>query len=162
MFHRDSAFLKIWMISFLIHVLGLFGFYFGKINNSEKLKIHLTKGTKISIFDRSIVPQNGKGKSKSDESNQTSGSNVLEREIDSFRNSLTYPELAVEQGLEDDCTFRVTVAENGQVEKLVVVAPCKYNVFDSQIKSQLRVWKFNVSKGKELVLPIRFRIHARE
>jgi len=148
----------------LVHSFVLSGFFWGQKKNSEKMTIHLTKGSSVTLFNRAILLQKGLGKTQSTQTDsQTSeGSSVNDREIDTFRNSLSYPELALEQGLEDDCTFRVTVAENGLVEKLVVIAPCKYNVFDSQIRSQLRVWKFNISRGKDLVLPIRFRIHARE
>ena len=164
MFRIETPFLKFWIISLFTHLILLSIFFISPFGDAEKLKLHLTEGSSISLLDRNEISQKGAGKLH--ESDSTSpkfeGTTDPEYEIDAFRNSLSYPELAMEQNLEDDCTFRVTVAENGLVEKLVVVAPCKYNVFDSQIRSQLRTWKFNASKGKDLTLPIRFRIHARE
>jgi TonB family protein len=164
MFLNQLSFFKLWLLSLAIHVMILVVFFVTENSEVEKIKFHLTEGSSLSLFSRSYLTRIGIGKQNDEAMPQDTavGTKIDERDIDMFKNSLTYPELAVEQGLEDDCLFRVTVAENGQVEKLVVIAPCKYNVFDSQIRSQLRMWKFNFSRGKDLVLPIRFRIHDRE
>ena len=152
------------IFSLFLHISILSSLFYSDSGSDHLLKLHLTRGSAISLNSHSLVYEKGlSDKSPAVLSSESEmGTPAEEREIDLFRNALTYPELAVEQALEDDCTFRVTVAENGQVEKLVVIAPCKYNVFDAQIRSQLREWKFNFPKGKDLVLPIRFRIHARE
>jgi TonB family protein len=163
LFIQENSFLKIWLFSMLFHLL-LLAIFFYSGNKSESLfPVHLTEGASFTIRSKSKPFEIGKGNEAVDSRNVNaiSGTKTEDQEVESFRNSLSYPELAIEQGLEDDCIFRVTVAENGVVEKLVVVAPCKFNVFDSQIRSQLRFWKFESSKGKDLVLPIRFRIHVR-
>jgi len=148
----------------LIHTFVIFLIFLPDFLEKKSTALHLTQGSSVSLYSKEFFISEGFGRSKSEisPSETNSGNRSIDDQIEAFKNSISYPELALEQGLEDDCTFRVTVAENGQVEKLVVVAPCKYNVFDSQIRSQLRIWKFNVSKGTDLVIPIRFRIHARE
>ncbi|TGN19858.1 TonB family protein [Leptospira idonii] len=116
------------------------------------------------MFSNSPVPLLGTGKTSSQfqETSDREGTKDTEEEIQSFRNTLSYPLLALEQRLEDDCSFRVTVAENGDIEKVVVLVPCRYNVFEDQFRKQIQNWNFKSSRGKEIVLPIRFRIHARE
>ncbi len=163
MLTRDPSFSYVWLFSFSLHALALLLSFEIQTIHSEQIPIHLTDGSPTSLYSRSNFANGFPSKSNPSPSDSQSdvGTKTESQEIEAFRNSLSYPELAVEQGLEDDCTFRVSVAENGRVEKLVVTAPCKYNVFDTQIKSQLREWTFFSSKGKELNLPIRFRIHER-
>lgn len=161
---KTPLFSRYWILSLFLHFSIVLAFFFTESESENLIKLRLTHGSAISLYSRDVANKIGLGENSPSplRSDTEMGTHAEEREIDLFRNALTYPELAIEQGLEDDCSFRVTVAENGQAEKLVVIAPCKYNVFDAQIRSQLREWKFNFPKGKDLVLPIRFRIHARE
>ncbi|MDF3822455.1 energy transducer TonB [Leptospira sp. 96542] len=106
----------------------------------------------------------GLGKSQNSQSNQISevGTKTTEQEILEFQNKLSYPALALEQNLEDICQYRVSVDENGSLGKLDVITPCRYSVFDKQVREQLSRWKFVQTKGKNFILPIRFRLDARD
>ncbi|MDZ4725211.1 MAG: TonB family protein [Leptospira sp.] len=164
MFPKRNPFISFIIFSLSIHLFVLGIFLFAYPSDSERIILHLTKGSPISLQSISQRPNSGIGQVSMNQNamDQLVGTNTDEAEIERFRNSLTYPEIALEQALEDECTFRVTVAENGGVENLTVIAPCRYDVFDAQIRTQLRFWKFLSSKGKNLILPIRFRIHVRE
>jgi TonB family protein len=70
--------------------------------------------------------------------------------------------LALEQKLEDHCVYQLSVKEDGSLEKIAVVTACRYAVFDQQVRRQLSEWKFQYTKGKEFVLPIRFRLDVRD
>ncbi|WP_135759760.1 LIC_10042 family TonB-like protein [Leptospira idonii] len=159
-----KTFSRIWLLSLSFHLSLLFLFYYSSDTESLSEKIHLTQGSALRMFSNSPVPLLGTGKTSSQfqETSDREGTKDTEEEIQSFRNTLSYPLLALEQRLEDDCSFRVTVAENGDIEKVVVLVPCRYNVFEDQFRKQIQNWNFKSSRGKEIVLPIRFRIHARE
>lgn len=90
------------------------------------------------------------------------GTKTLEEEISDFQNCLSYPPLALEQKLEDVCVYKLSVKEDGSLEKIAVVTACRYAVFDLQVRRQLADWQFQYSKGKEFVLPIRFRLDVRD
>ncbi|EOQ96671.1 TonB-dependent receptor [Leptospira wolbachii serovar Codice str. CDC] len=90
------------------------------------------------------------------------GTKTLEDEISEFQNRLSYPALALEQKLEDVCIYKLTIKEDGTLEKIAVVTACRYAVFDFQVRRQLADWQFQYSKGKEFVLPIRFRLDVRD
>lgn len=90
------------------------------------------------------------------------GTKTVEDEISEFQNCLSYPALALEQKLEDVCVYKLTVKEDGTLEKIAVVTECRYAVFDLQVRRQLADWQFQYSKGKEFVLPIRFRLDVRD
>ncbi|TGN10914.1 LIC_10042 family TonB-like protein [Leptospira ilyithenensis] len=163
-FFRTKSLLYFWILSAVLHGL-LFIALFGKFRqNSNTEEVHLTKGSTIRLFVPNSQSNSGNGtlSSQNPANADLEGTIDPEEEMNRFRNSLSYPVLALEQRLEDDCSFRVTVAENGSVEKVGVLVPCRYSVFDQQFRNQIQGWKFNSSKGKEITLPIRFRIHARE
>ncbi|BDA80607.1 hypothetical protein LPTSP3_g35370 [Leptospira kobayashii] len=162
-FFRTKSFLYFWILSAVLHGI-LFIVLFGKFwQNKDTEEIHLTKGNTIRLLVPSPYSAGSGSLSSQNQSNaDLEGTIDPEEEVNRFRNSLSYPALALEQRLEDDCSFRVTVAENGSVEKVGVLVPCRYSVFDQQFRNQIQGWKFNFSKGKEITLPIRFRIHARE
>lgn len=90
------------------------------------------------------------------------GTKTVEDEISEFQNCLSYPALALEQKLEDVCVYKLAVKEDGSLEKIAVVTACRYAVFDLQVRRQLADWQFQYSKGKEFVLPIRFRLDVRD
>ncbi|WP_411824305.1 LIC_10042 family TonB-like protein [Leptospira sp. 'Mane'] len=163
-FFKKGNFLYFWIFSAALHGILFICFLGNFWQNPSTEEIHLTKGSTIRLYVPSLRTNQGLGSLSRQNPYDADSEGTIDpkEEMDRFRNSLSYPAIALEQRLEDDCSFRVTVAENGSVEKVGVLVPCRYGVFDQQFRNQVKDWKFNSSKGKEITLPIRFRIHARE
>ncbi|TGK90266.1 TonB family protein [Leptospira bourretii] len=151
-------------ITFGIHLLlvfALFGYNLKRDIDSPFLK--WKKGSNVSTIDLQFSTGIGNTTSSSSKNpSKEEGTKTIEDEISEFQNCLSYPALALEQKLEDVCVYRLTIKEDGSLEKIAVVTPCRYGVFDLQVRRQLADWQFQHSKGKEFVLPIRFRLDVRD
>lgn len=160
---RNSLPKKAFFLSLSLHILPITVFF--AIFQTPDLLKEKTKLKQGAVFSLSSLSSGSSQVSRNNETEKSSGqtgTKTIDEEIQEFQNCLSYPPLALEQRLEDQCQFRVTVAENGSLEKLVVIKPCRYSVFDSQVRSQLADWKFTASKGQEIYLPIRFRLDVRD
>ncbi|MCZ8341555.1 MAG: TonB family protein [Leptospira sp.] len=159
----DSTQRRAILLSVLIHSFGLLFFFisFG-IRETESSVEKLKPGSVLSVSLVSKGKIGDNSQSRESRSLGTDGTKTLDDEISEFQNRLSYPSLAFEQRLEDDCHYRVTVAENGTPKNVVVTKPCRYSVFDSQVKKQLVEWKFDTAKGMEIILPIRFRLDVKD
>ncbi|XDD46442.1 TonB family protein [Leptospira sp. WS39.C2] len=151
-------------LSIGLHVL-IFLAYLAKTYQSDidSSHIKLKEGGSFSSFQ--LLFSAGSGESKEtnvSNPNPNDGTKTSEDEITEFQNCLSYPSLALEQKLEDDCVYRLSVKEDGSLEKIAVVTACRYAVFDQQVRRQLSQWQFQYTKGKEFVLPIRFRLDVRD
>ncbi|EOQ89598.1 TonB-dependent receptor [Leptospira yanagawae serovar Saopaulo str. Sao Paulo = ATCC 700523] len=147
-------------IHIMFLVLTLANLYKSDIDPSM---FQLRKGGSISSFQLNLSTGLGEKKdSVSGTHSPSEGTKTTNDEISDFQNCLSYPSLALEQKLEDDCVYRLTVKEDGSLEKIAVVTACRYAVFDQQVRRQLSEWQFSYSKGKEFVLPIRFRLDVRD
>jgi TonB family protein len=127
---------------------------------SQEIRIRTDKGNLSSTKLKVILPgyQRQKLREHSSSSSTPEGSNPWDPEIDAFRLSLGYPPSALERGLESDCEWIVTVAESGKVEKLVVVRPCQYRIFESSFEKTIKNWEFPRAAGKQIRIPVRFQI----
>ncbi|MCW7465513.1 TonB family protein [Leptospira levettii] len=151
-------------LSIGVHVFILLSYlameYRSDIDSSH---IKLKEGGNFSSFQLHFSTGLGESKeSISPNQSQNDGTKTVEDEISEFQNCLSYPSLALEQKLEDHCVYRLSVKEDGSLEKIAVVTACRYAVFDQQVRRQLSDWKFQYTKGKEFVLPIRFRLDVRD
>ncbi|TGK50280.1 TonB family protein [Leptospira kanakyensis] len=125
--------------------------------------LHLTEGGAVSSIRLQFSSGFGNTTTSSAaNASEVDGTKTWEDEITEFQNCLSYPALALEQKLEDVCAYKLTIKEDGSLEKIAVVTPCRYEVFDLQVRRQLADWQFQYSKGKEFVLPIRFRLDVRD
>ncbi|MCW7491481.1 energy transducer TonB [Leptospira sp. 2 VSF19] len=155
---------KALIVSFGFHLLlllTLFAYSFqGDIDSTY---FNLKEGGAISTIQLQFSSGIGKSQSTSSSNHsQDDGTKTVEDEISEFQNCLSYPPLALEQKLEDVCVYKLSVREDGTLEKIAVVTACRYAVFDLQVRRQLADWHFQYSKGKEFVLPIRFRLDVRD
>ncbi|TGL08090.1 TonB family protein [Leptospira bouyouniensis] len=152
------------ILSIGVHLLIILSYLaLGNRSDIDSTHIKLKEGGSFSTFQLQF--STGIGESK--ESNPTNhspndGTKTTEDEISEFQNCLSYPSLALEQKLEDHCVYQLSVKEDGSLEKIAVVTACRYAVFDQQVRRQLSEWKFQYTKGKEFVLPIRFRLDVRD
>ncbi|TGL44190.1 TonB-dependent receptor [Leptospira perdikensis] len=151
-------------IAFGSHLLVLFALFgYNLQRDIDSPFLNLKEGGAVST----IRLQFSSGIGKPSDSSQTNptpedGAKTVEKEIAEFQNCLSYPPLALEQKLEDVCVYKLLVKEDGTLEKIAVVTACRYAVFDLQVRRQLADWQFQYSKGKEFVLPIRFRLDVRD
>lgn len=151
-------------LSMGIHLLVLLAFWAKSYQSDiDPSPISLREGSSVSSFQLLLSTGLGDKKESLSQTNSPSeGTKTTKDEISDFQNCLSYPSLALEQKLEDDCVYRLTVKEDGSLEKIAVVTACRYAVFDQQVRRQLAEWQFSYSKGKEFVLPIRFRLDVRD
>ncbi|GBF51399.1 hypothetical protein LPTSP4_29350 [Leptospira ryugenii] len=148
------------LLSFGIHFFILLLFTGNPWSQKQKEQIRLKEGISKDSPQLLYSLPLGLGANASPQNNSPLGSRTEREEIEEFQNALSYPELARMQGWEDECKFRVTVAENGGIESLVVVTPCQHPVFEREVRTKLESWKFDTARGKDLILPIRFKLYA--
>ncbi len=154
------------IVSTSLH-LFLFGigvFSFGFTSEQTNLPIFLIKGSanQSIFFFKNQGLGNDPSQTQSPRSESAEGSNSLEREVAEFYKKLTYPSIAIEQGLEDNCSFLFSVMEDGRVERVNEVVPCRYQIFSDQVRSQAKTWRFGHTKGQEVLVPVTFRIHEKD
>ncbi|MCG9873609.1 MAG: energy transducer TonB [Leptospiraceae bacterium] len=147
------------LISISIHLLIFFGYFFyqWKFHPSEIYKIALEKGSSSSLQ----FHFRGKGDSKANSVQSSShqiGSETIQNEILRIQNAIPYPESALQRGLESDCEWLVTVAENGIHENVETTRKCRYEIFNSAFKKIVREWKFQLPPGTIIRIPVSFRI----
>lgn len=151
-------------LSIGLHLLVLMSYWgMGDQSKKDPSLTSLKEGGTFSNIQ--ILISNGIGETKETQSPTTSpseGTKTTQDEIAEFQNCLSYPSLALEQKLEDDCVYQLSVRPDGSLEKIAVVRACRYAVFDQQVRRQLSDWQFSYTKGKEFVLPIRFRLDVRD
>ncbi|TGM37432.1 TonB family protein [Leptospira biflexa] len=151
-------------LSMGLHLLVLLS-YLAKdsLSDIDSTHIKLKEGGSFSVIQLHISTGLGESKESVPPTQSADrGTKTTEDEISEFQNCLSYPSLALEQKLEDHCVYQLSVKEDGSLEKIAVVTACRYAVFDQQVRRQLSEWKFQYTKGKEFVLPIRFRLDVRD
>ncbi|MCT8334248.1 energy transducer TonB [Leptospira sp. 85282-16] len=155
---------KAMLISFGFHLLLLLALFgYNLLRDIDSTYLNLKEGGATSNLRLQFLSGMGKSQSSSPTNlAQDNGTKTVEDEISEFQNCLSYPPLALEQKLEDTCVYKLSVKEDGTLEKIAVVTACRYAVFDLQVRRQLADWHFQYSKGKEFVLPIRFRLDVRD
>ncbi|WP_016752007.1 LIC_10042 family TonB-like protein [Leptospira kirschneri] len=151
------------LISGLIHIL-LFLFYsitFLKFSKIENLKIHLKKGTTPTVTF-SFLQNDSNKNSKSFMSENSNNEGTLRKEIEKFKNEIHFPQGALDQRLESDCSWEVRIKSGGKGEILRTLQPCKYSIFEVEFNRALRTWKFDLQEGTNLIIPVSFKIYDRE
>ncbi|MDV6234054.1 energy transducer TonB [Leptospira ellisii] len=151
------------LISGLFHILILFayGFFYGKVTTSADIRIFLKKGTDLNF----VLDFNRDGSGKNPESEIKKSSDpqgTLEKEIHRFRNEIHFPQGALEQRLESDCSWEVRIKSDGKGEIIRTVQPCGYSIFENEFRRALKTWKFELEEDTNLVIPVSFKIDERE
>lgn len=116
-------------------------------------------GSRIQWFARTTQPGVGTtSDSRTPPDSDTPGASALEREVSAIRKKILYPPQALEKGLESECEWIVTVAENRKVESMAEVKKCRYMVFREAFQAALDDWEFQLPPGTQIRIPISFRI----
>ncbi|MBM9576814.1 hypothetical protein JWG45_06560 [Leptospira sp. 201903070] len=151
------------LISGLFHILILTSFLFYNPDSSVKsdFRIFLKKGSSAHLtFEFS---NEGAGKnSKSNKLEDRNDSGTIQREIEKFKNEIHFPQGALEQRLESDCSWEVEIKPGGKAEIFKTLEPCKYSVFEIEFKRALKTWKFNLKEGTNLIIPVSFKVDDKE
>jgi|JI9StandDraft_1071089.scaffolds.fasta_scaffold681558_1 TonB family protein len=147
------------LISFGIHfsLLILWGLFGISSPSIAKLTIPVVDGTSTSLRFRFSNNENGKTESSS-QKNSEIGSRSIQEEINRIQKSIQYPSSALERGLESDCEWIVTVAENRKLENVETSKKCRYQIFDSAFRQTITQWEFQIPKGSRIRIPVSFRI----
>ncbi|AOP32442.1 hypothetical protein A0128_00200 [Leptospira tipperaryensis] len=151
------------LISGLFHIL-FFSFYLFYSPDSfsvSNFKIFLKKGGSLRLTFSFSNPANGRN-SESTASENPSASGTLQREIEEFKNEIHFPQGALEQRLESDCSWEVEIKSDGKAEVLKTVQPCRYSIFETEFKRALKTWKFNLKEGTNLIIPVSFKVDDKE
>ncbi len=140
------------LISILLHLI-----FFWNWKKSDRLDIHVkvNRGISISLQNISLNPAGTKGDSQLSKISGDPG--AVSNEIERFKNSLTYPEDAVPQELETDCTWKL-ILEDGAVREIISIQKCRYGIFDSHFRKSAKEWKFQLAGKQELTVPVSFKI----
>lgn len=150
-------------ISFSIFLhLVFFSAVFWKSSESslESISILPNKGSQVSVFAR--IQTRGPGESPTNQkSEKTLGASEIEEEINRLRKKILYPPSALERGLESECEWIVTVAENHKFKKMEEVQSCKYSIFDRAFREALQDWEFDLPPGTRIRIPVSFRIEKK-
>jgi len=147
-------------LSILLHLCTLF---FNNNSNDNHIQIFLDRGTTVSFkFTKSESPVSKNKKEGSGiENSQSSESELIgvkSKDVSDFKNSIQYPADALQQGLESNCEWKVLVGLNGSAEKIELVRPCKYKIFEAEFMKVVKNWKFKSPESTWLDIPIIFRI----
>jgi outer membrane biosynthesis protein TonB len=142
-----------YFLSFLIHLVG---FYILDFQGHQK--IELQKGGILSLSFFSFSQANGPKAEASTKPSVNTG--TLSEAIQEFQNSLFYPPLALEQGWQTDCSWKVEVAETGEVIHFEILQRCQYEIFQTTVESNLKTWKFPTNTIQSFILPVSFRIQG--
>ncbi len=148
---------------FLSIFLHIFILFFNNNPNDNNIQIYLDRGTTVSFRFPKSESQVAKNKIEGSgiENSQSSESELIgvkSKDVSDFKNSIQYPADALQQGLESICEWKVLVGLNGSAEKIELVRPCKYKIFEAEFMKVVKNWKFKSPENTWLDIPIIFRI----
>ncbi|PJZ71045.1 hypothetical protein CH373_00505 [Leptospira perolatii] len=151
-------------VSFLLHILMVISYLsFYKYCSGRQVddSVHLSfQYGGVPQTRLSFSSQTGKGESKSLSSSSNAG-NPLE-EVERFKNEIHYPAEALEQRLESQCKWEVTIGPEGKAAQVKTVEPCRYPIFEKHFRKALSQWQFHLESGTTLLIPISFRIDSND
>ncbi|EMN14582.1 LIC_10042 family TonB-like protein [Leptospira borgpetersenii] len=147
--------------SFHILLFLFFSTTFFKFPQIEDLKIHLKKGVSQNVTLSFLEEGVGKN-SKSFMPKNSNNAGTLQNEIEKFKNEIHFPQGALDQRLESDCSWEVRIKSDGKGEIFKTLHPCKYPIFEVEFNRALRTWKFDLKDGTSLIIPVSFKVYDRE
>ncbi|MEM7182000.1 MAG: TonB family protein [Spirochaetota bacterium] len=152
------------ILSILLHISFLV-FFWQRQEQKPILPINrgnVTRPISFSLWSKQGVTQKKK-QPKQKQSNTEKQTNQkpsvqgnITQEISRFKNSLQYPETAIEQGLESECTWEVEINPEGKAQNVRTLKPCLYNIFEREFRKSIRTWKFALQPGTRLQIPVSF------
>jgi TonB family protein len=89
---------------------------------------------------------------------QEAGRASVSEEIVKIQNSISYPQMALELGLESDCKWKVSIDKEGKVKELQTIKKCQYAVFQEEFLKVIYSWKFQFATETVLEIPVSFKI----
>lgn len=136
------------------------GFLFAGTYNSQvkRVAIDMNRGSSANVefvlVDNSAVAP-GDGRSSTSQSSETG---AIEEEINRIRNKISYPALALEQGLEAECSWIVEINRENRAGRITPDVPCRFKIFENEFLAVIRDWKFNQPENTVIKIPVSFKI----
>ncbi|TGL78510.1 LIC_10042 family TonB-like protein [Leptospira yasudae] len=151
------------LISGFFHILIFFLFFIPlfKSESIADLTFFLRKGATPNVA-LSLSNEGSGEKSETTPSENSSAEGTLQKEIEEFKNEIHFPQGALEQRLESDCSWEVKIKSGGKGEILRTIQPCRYSIFDVEFQRALKTWKFDLKEGTNLIIPVSFKVDERE
>jgi outer membrane biosynthesis protein TonB len=150
------------LVSMGFHALGAYLFVFHPYTNYSKWEIPMEKGISIEISssNSSNSPKDDLGDAfQSNSSSRTNlGTNPKEA-VQVFQNSLRYPNLALEMGLESSCEWLIQVGNDGKAEIIQTIKACQHPIFQVEFQKSLEKWNFPFPPKTIMRIPVRFHIN---
>jgi outer membrane biosynthesis protein TonB len=145
------------IISAGIHFFALvIVFYFPSNQNQDIIVIKPPSGSSVRILSKFRNP--GKGEPSLNAEAASAEGASIEQEIEKFKKNLTYPASAIEKGLESECEWLVTVAENSKSGNVEESRQCRYRIFDREFRKNIADWKFDLPPGTIIRIPVSYKI----
>ncbi|AYV57504.1 hypothetical protein CH370_12680 [Leptospira kmetyi] len=151
------------LISGFLHIL-IFLFVsipFFDFSQIKDLKIFLKKGNIPNVI-LNFAPDGSGENSSTTASENANAEGTVEREIQKFKNEIHFPQGALDQRLESDCSWEVGIKSGGKGEILRTIQPCRYSIFEVEFHRALKTWKFDLKEGTNLIIPVSFKVDERE
>ncbi|MCC5814970.1 MAG: hypothetical protein JJT78_09455 [Leptospira sp.] len=145
------------IISAGIHIFALAIIYIYP-NHQIQDAIHIKppSGSSVRILSKFRNP--GKGESSPNAEAKSAEGASIEKEIEKFKKNLTYPASAIAKGLESECEWLVTVAENSKSRNVEESKRCRYRIFDREFRKNIADWKFDLPPGTIIRIPVSYKI----
>lgn len=120
-------------------------------------KIEIDRGSSKVFSLNFSQAEKGVGSVEEIKNNSTSEGSIAE-EINQIRNKIVYPPQALEDGLESECEWSVTIDVNQSATNIKTIHPCKYRIFEEEFYRVIHNWKFHLPPETILFIPVSFKI----
>ncbi|MDX1958547.1 MAG: hypothetical protein SFU98_08240 [Leptospiraceae bacterium] len=142
------------VISIFFH-LGLF-IVWNNTSKNDKEEVTLSKGgIRFQILGNN---QKGFGENSQKKQEIETLGNLVQKEIDSFKNQLGYPESALDRELETECEWKLVIGDQGKPSRIINIKECEYSIFKEHFERQAKEWKFSLPENTVLIIPVVFRV----
>lgn len=144
-------------VSIAFYISLLVFIYTVSPSDSELNPIQIQKGsTGIISF---VFSKNLDGMSETPKMENTSSlEGTITEEISKIQNKISYPPLALEDGLESECEWSITIDSHQKASQVKTIRPCKYKIFDDEFQKVIHDWKFSLPENTVLNIPVSFKI----
>ena len=150
------------LLSMGIHALGTYFLFFNSNTNITKWEIPMEKGISIEISSSDSANSNERDWGDLSQSRSSSRENLgtnPKEAVRVFQNSLHYPNLALEMGLESSCEWLIEVGNDGKAEIIQTIKACQHPIFQVEFQKSLEKWNFPFPPKTTMRIPVRFHIN---
>jgi len=148
------------MVSLLIHFFAV-GFLLIGVNRRAEKRINIDMNRGSSSLPQLVMNQSPVGfgpEGSALMTNKQTNPGAIEEEVSRIRNKISYPALALEQGLEAECSWIVKINGEGMAGEISTETPCRFKIFENEFLKVIRDWKFKAPENTVIIIPVSFKI----